>query len=187
MQYWKAYLAAFVLSVIAALAFVPLFGGTAKRGMLTRNLSYAKQLALGAKLYALDYDGRYPVHLSELMPDYIPVESWDRLLFTMQKDKNQDPAPPFQDWLYFGAFTDQDHPPRILIASPQAIGVKGKNRRVIAAGDTSASIVFEEEYQAELAKMIVELRLRRDAMTPAAPDGDTSARPTEKEDEALAK
>jgi hypothetical protein len=153
---------------------------------MTKNLSNAKQLGLGVQLYAADHDGRFPFHLSELIPDYIPAEAWPQLLFVAEKVKDT-AGPPEYDWLYFGAFASEQERPRILIASPRAVNVKGKNRRVVIHGGISGVIAFEEEYQADLAKMIEESKARREAPTPKRLDNSATAVPGKIEDEAVTK
>ncbi len=51
-----------VISIIAILAGIalPVFSSVTERGAQTKNLANAKQVGLGCKLYATDFDGKYP-------------------------------------------------------------------------------------------------------------------------------
>ncbi len=84
-----------VISIIAILAGIalPVFSSVTERGAQTKNLSNAKQIGLGCKLYATDFDGKYPnktgntaapdvagvgttsnAVFASLIPNYIPTE-----------------------------------------------------------------------------------------------------------------
>ncbi|MEA3211118.1 MAG: hypothetical protein QOE70_4175 [Chthoniobacter sp.] len=147
-----------VVVVLVGLFAWPAYGPGVP-SVVFRNLSYAKQLGLAAKLYAADHQGRYPVHLSEVMPDYLPADAWKKMLFEPMMT-SQTTAPARYDWIYFGAFTDENKPPRILIASPQAITDSGKSRRVVINGNISGEIMDEGRYQEELRQTIVDLNKR---------------------------
>ena len=126
----------------------------------TRNLSNAKQLATGVQLYALDHDGRFPMHLSELVPDYIPADTFDALLYRAKAGDQDDLHLQF-DWLYFGAFFDEKTAPSIIVASPQTTGFKGKlPKRIVVAADLTASIISDDQYQIELKKTIEAMHQR---------------------------
>ena len=117
-----------LLSGLAALLLLPIFGRTAVKGVATRNLSNAKQLWLGAKLYADDHGGRFPTHLTELEPDYFPPGRLDYLLYRTKVGEEEEPRFRY-DWLYFGAFFDETNPPSLFIASPQAFTAEKKQDR----------------------------------------------------------
>ena len=151
---------------IAVGLMLPVFGTTAVRGIQTKNLSNAKQLALAAKLYAMDNEGRFPIHLSELEPDYLPPGSLENLLYQAKADK-EDPPRYKYDWLYFGAYFDEKNPPPLLIASPQAFTADKKAKRIIIDSDASGSVVNDDEYQQELRKTIEAMHQR--AGTPTTP------------------
>jgi hypothetical protein len=169
--FWRGIGIAFLavgLAVIVGLAVfaVPIFGTTAVRGVHTKNLSNAKQWGLAVKVYATDYEGRFPMHLSELVPDYISLTAPTDLLFEVCKD-SKDAVYAKQDWLYFGAFFDEKNPPPILIASPQATGFSGKPpKRIVVYGDLSGRVVTEEQYQADLKKTIEAMRQRATSLPP---------------------
>jgi prepilin-type N-terminal cleavage/methylation domain-containing protein len=88
-----------VISIIAILAGIalPVFGEVQIRGAQTKALSNAKQVGLACKLFAQDYDGKYPYYtdpvnkqgkatdsnsaLQTLIPDYIA----DKTVFAIPK------------------------------------------------------------------------------------------------------
>ncbi|MEP6822977.1 MAG: type II secretion system protein [Chthoniobacterales bacterium] len=83
-----------VISIIAVLAGIalPVYTQVQERGAQTKDLSNAKQIALGLKLYAGDNDGLYPVvegagtsndAFAKLIPQYIPTEK----IFYLAKSK----------------------------------------------------------------------------------------------------
>ena len=154
-----------VLALAIGLA-LPVFGQTAVRGTQTKNLSNAKQLALAVRVYAQDFEGRFPVHLSELVPDYIPRENLDDFLYASKIGKEDDPRLK-HDWLYFGAGFDEKNPPPLLIASPHAFKDKKKQKRIVIYADGSGGVVNDEQYQADLRKTIDAMRKRFDAVKPA--------------------
>ena len=74
-----------VMAIIAILASIalPVFIGILERGQQTKDLSNAKQIGLGLKLYASDHDGLFPAQVTPngsnpafvaLIPTYIPTE-----------------------------------------------------------------------------------------------------------------
>jgi prepilin-type N-terminal cleavage/methylation domain-containing protein len=74
-----------VMAIIAILVSIalPVFVGILERGQQTKDLSNAKQIGLGLKLYATDNDGKFPTNVSaqgsntafaQLIPTYIPTE-----------------------------------------------------------------------------------------------------------------
>jgi hypothetical protein len=159
---------AVICAVVAAVVIsLPIFGRTAARGTLTKNLSNAKQLGTGVRLFAMDHQGRFPMHLSELFPDYVPSENWRELLFIRARVTEDEsfPAPQYE-WLYFGAFCDEQHRPTILIASPQVFYEKGKLKRIIVFGDGSGTLADDEEFQTKLRQTIKELNERAATLMP---------------------
>ena len=152
------------ICLAAALWVLPIWPAT--RGRQTRSLSNAKQLATGCKLYAIDHQGRFPVHLGELVPDYIPTLDGLRYLSGRQSEKSNVQF----DWLYFGAgFGDSDSLP-VLIASPQATTIeKNMQRRIVVDSSTSGQIIRESAYQELLANMVKQMRTMDDARHPATP------------------
>lgn len=73
-----------VMAIIAVLASIalPVFVGILERGQQTKDLSNAKQIGLGLKLFAGDNDGKFPTgtatnsnaYFASLIPTYIPTE-----------------------------------------------------------------------------------------------------------------
>src|SRR5204863_3207681 len=55
-----------VMAIIAILASIalPVFIGILERGQQTKDLSNAKQIGLGLKLYASDHDGLFPAQVT---------------------------------------------------------------------------------------------------------------------------
>jgi hypothetical protein len=165
---WLAIKLVLILAIGAAVYFLlPVFGTTSPVGIQTKGLSNAKQLATGAKLYAMDHDGRFPVHLSELEPDYLPVGGLNQLLYRPSEGMAKGTIYPVRcDWLYFGAFHDEKNPPTILIASPQAFTENRKSARIVVYSDTSAVIVDDENFQTKIRQTIKELNERATSLMP---------------------
>ncbi len=163
-NFWKGIGIALV-SGLGALVVVglslPVFGRVGVKGLQTKNLRNAKQLGLATKLYAMDHGGRFPMHLSELTPEYIPALSLDQLLYEAKAGDEKQPRLKY-DWLYFGAFFDEAHPPSLLIASPHVIKDGVKHKRVVIYANGSGSIVKDDEYEAELRQTIDAMRQRFD-------------------------
>lgn len=183
---WRLLGIAFVICAILVIAalLLPTFGELSYHGTGLRNYSSAVQLAHGIKDFASDHDGRYPVHLSELVPDYIPPERYNELLYRPVRRDMDEPFPsPQYDWLYFGAFRNETHPPTILIASPQTFTQQGKKpHRIVVHPDgtinqLAVTQLKEPEFQAKLATTIKELNERAAALMPKPTD---SATPIEK-------
>ena len=144
------------LCVVAAVCLFPLQGGSPNYGMRTKNLSHAKQLATACKIYASDHEGRFPVHLSELEPDYIPKGELDKLRCS---SVGREGDPTFlMDWLYFGAGFTDENPPHILIVSPQVTTSLPKPKRVIVKGDGSGRVIDEADYPPLLAETVRQMQ-----------------------------
>ena len=145
--------------VIVVGMIIPVFGRTGIRGVQTKNRSNALYLGTGVKIYAMDNAGRFPMHLSELIPDYIDAAGWEHLLFDTRKD-NKDSDYPKQDWLYFGAFLDETNAPPVLIASPQPATDSSTRWRIVIHDDWTGTLITEPEYQAKLRKTVAHLQAR---------------------------
>ncbi len=72
-----------VIAIIAILASValPVFNAVTERANQTKDLSNAKQIGLGLKLYATDNDGKFPIAgansntaFAQLVPQYVSTE-----------------------------------------------------------------------------------------------------------------
>jgi len=163
-----------VVIVAAVFLLLPLFRTTAVRGVQTKNLSTAKQLATGCKVYASDHEGRFPIHLSELEPDYIPdVAAMQCAIVRDGKDTGEK-----VDWLYFGAGFSEGQSPSILIASPQMMRPKkprDKNhgKRVYIEGDLTGQVGTEADYQILLVETVRQMKAldsaRRSSNLPTPP------------------
>ena len=135
-----------VMAIIAILASIalPVFVGILERGQQTKDLSNAKQIGLGLKLYAGDHDGVFPAQatpqgsnpsFAALVPTYIPQEK----VFYLAKSA-WTPLPPdevFSDsqdtlkagennFAYVNNLTDTSNPSYPLVAdgfTSTAVGV----------------------------------------------------------------
>jgi hypothetical protein len=153
--------------VVATLLFLPFRGPFGSKVINVMNLSNARQLAIAVKLYVVDHDGRFPMHLNELEPDYLHESILKQLLYRPNDEKHTVTVYPVRcDWLYFGAFHDEKHPPTILIASPQAFTEDRKSKRVVIYGDISGEILNDEDFQPKLRQTIKELNERAAALMP---------------------
>ena len=124
------------------------------------NLLNVGQYRILLKLYADDHDGRFPMNLNELVPDYLSALEAAAIQFEV-REKSEDPAYAKQDWLYFGAFFDEKTAPSIIVASPQTTGFNGKlPKRIVVAADLTASIITDDQYQIELKKTIEAMHQR---------------------------
>ena len=174
-DFWKWAGVALLCGLVAVL-LLPIWGRMSPGSPLTRDLSNAKNLGLAAKLYAVDHEGRFPMHLSELIPDYLNASNWDGLQFDARNDIH-DHVLSKQDWLYFGSFFDEKNPPPILIASPQTpTGTKTK-KRIIIRGDGTGSLVKDDEYQQQLRKTI-EAMHKRGSVPDSKPEAQREAAKT---------
>ena len=145
---------------------LPVFGEVSVVGAQTKSLSNARQLFFAARLYADDHEGLLPLHLNDLVPDYIPAEILDHVLYTAKIEEEEKPRLKY-DWLYFGAGFDAKNPPPMLIASPHAFKDDKKQKRVVIFADGTGAIVNDEQYQTELRKTIEAMHKRFDAAKPA--------------------
>jgi hypothetical protein len=169
---------AIVLGLLLLLVFVavPDFPRTAPVSPYSRQLSHAHQLALLCKIYAEDYQGRFPKELRELVPDYLPPENSEELLYFAKipnkpwyffgsdsawyhaaKKKFQKP------WHYASGLTEKTPAEWFLIWSPEPYGKTG--RRICARCDSSSQIMREEEFRAEMKRQGRERELEE---TPSA-------------------
>ena len=168
MPNWKAFLCALVVTIGVILVGTSIRGPSAEvlaRAGLTRNLSNAKQLAIAINLLAKDHDGHFPLHLSQIVPEYLRAEDWHSLLFASETARGRSAQSEY-DWLYFGAFFDEKHPPPLLIVSPHAFRDGKKQKRIVIRGDFTGQIINDDEYQVELRKTIEAMHKR--AGTPAS-------------------
>jgi hypothetical protein len=135
-------------------------------GPSLKNLYHGKQLATGCQLYAVDHGGRYPVHLSELEPDYIvDVKELRGIIYDFYG------RPQYRyDWLYFGAGFTTDNPPTLLLASPQVVVKSAKSqKRLVMHGDTTHDVIDEGEFEKLLAETVRQMRALDDSLHPAKP------------------
>ena len=164
MNFWKGFGLALLAGALAIGVglLLPVFGTTSVVGAQTKSLSNAKQLALAARVYADDNEGRLPIHLRDLIPDYIGAENLDHVLYAA-KIGDEDKPRLKHDWLYFGAGFDNKNPPPLLIASPHAFKDDKKQKRVVIFADGTGAVINDEQYQVELRKTIEAMHQRFDA------------------------
>jgi hypothetical protein len=112
----------------------------ANRGILSRELSHAKQVAIGLRLFADDHDGKLPAELFELFPDYL-VEH--QVFFSASSNE------PSEQFLYFPDDRAPNFDETVIVASPRPAG---SGKRAVARRDGSASVMKESDFQELLLK-----------------------------------
>ena len=125
------------------------------RAAMSKNLVNARQLAAACRLYAIEHQDKLPSRLDELEPKYVPHAELQELrrFYAGQRPENQ------MDWLYFGAGFDTKNPPQLLLASPQAISIRGSQWRVVVfPKNTNGSIVQEGEYERLLSETVQQIK-----------------------------
>ncbi len=133
-----------VMAIIAILASIalPVFVGILERGQQTKDLSNAKQIGLGLKLYAGDNDGLFPNGAATvsnpifalLIPTYIPTEK----IFYLAKsawtpqppdDMHSDAATTLEggenNFAYVNKLTDTSNPSFPIVADGFTSGAVG--------------------------------------------------------------
>ena len=115
-----------LIAILAGIA-LPVFGEVQTRGLETRALSNAKQIATGCKLYAMDNKGDFPPTLEALVPDYIG----DRSVFICPFDRSE----PMGYILYPSKETDPAT--KVLLVSKS---MSKRKRRVVVHVDLTANI-----------------------------------------------
>ncbi|HEY8649640.1 MAG TPA: type II secretion system protein, partial [Chthoniobacterales bacterium] len=134
-----------VMAIIAILVSIalPVFVGILERGQQTKDLSNAKQIGLGLKLYAGDNDGKFPANLAaqgsntafaQLIPQYIPTEkifylaksAWTPQLPDEVFTDSQDTLKAGENnFAYVNDLTDTSNPNYPIIADGFASGTPG--------------------------------------------------------------
>jgi len=134
-----------VMAIIAILVSIalPVFVGILERGQQTKDLSNAKQIGLGLKLYAGDNDGKFPVNLNAngsnpafaaLIPTYIPTEkifylaksAWTpNLPDEVFTDSASTLAAGENNFAYVNDLTDTSNPNYPIVADGFASGTPG--------------------------------------------------------------
>lgn len=132
-----------VITIIAVLASIalPVFNAVTERANQTKDLSNAKQIGLGLKLYATDNDGKFPVAttnandgFAQLVPQYVSTEK----VFYLPKSA-WTPAAPDEvvssttetlksgenNFAYVNNLTDTSNPNYPLLADGFATGTVG--------------------------------------------------------------
>ena len=135
-----------VMAIIAILVSIalPVFVGILERGQQTKDLSNAKQIGLGLKLYAGDNDGKFPANIvnpvgsnpefAQLIPTYIPTEkifylaksAWTpQLPDEVFTDSQSTLAANENNFAYVNDLTDTSNPNYPIIADGFASGSPG--------------------------------------------------------------
>jgi hypothetical protein len=108
----------------------------ASRGLMTREISNMKGVAVALRLYTDDFGGKLPRDLDELIPDYLP----DRTLLFSTIERGEPP----EQILYFPDHKTADPASAIIVAGPH---VSASGKRTVARRDTSIQVVKEDEFQ----------------------------------------
>lgn len=157
-------LAGFLFLVIAGLVVDHVVPRTLIYGQMTINADHARQLGIACMAYAADHGGRFPVHLEELVPAYVPNPT---NLRGIARDANDREVYTF-DWLYFGRGFTEDKPPAMLLASPAVTAIAGKpQKRVVVKGDGACTLSDEKRYEEMLAETVRQTRELDDRRYPA--------------------
>ena len=120
------------VAIMASLA-VPVFSKIQEKANQTKGISNARQVVLACKIYADDFDGKYPANLQQLVQEeVIPAESSDLLSW--------EGAP----WLLFKGLSDSTDGSHVLIAAPSA---DATGHRIVGFNDGSVRSMPEAEYQ----------------------------------------
>ena len=138
-------IAMFVGVVLIALAGWP---GSTQRvgGTLVRSMNNVRQIGLVLRLYAKDNDGKLPLLLTALSPDYLYADTLPKLRFCDQDGKTE------LDWLYYPKANINTLPDAtILAAAPRTWRHAGKEERIVLHCDISVTRMPEAEFQKQLA------------------------------------
>ncbi len=104
------------------------YSGKLDASRLVKNVGIVKSLILVCRTYASEYEGKFPVSLDALYPDYVDT----RELFSYD-DGQVEPA----KFLYFAGDSI------IMIVSPHP----SKGKRIVGFSDGHVDLICEEEYQ----------------------------------------
>jgi hypothetical protein len=165
---WQLLAGVVIIVLVGLTVQFPIFPGKSKsvRGPQTMSLANGRVLATACKLYASDHDGRFPIHLSELDPDYIEgVKSLRGVAFGPDAE-----AQYRYDWLYFGAGFTASNPPTVLLASPLITVTPGKlQNRIVIKGDATGAVLGDEQYEKLLTETVRQVRDLDDHLHPVQP------------------
>jgi hypothetical protein len=153
-----------LIVIIAAFFSWPGDAALRMRGVQTRNLSNARQIATACKLYAQNHEGHFPIHLSELEPNYVSRGALSRLGCAREEPDDELDHP--MNWFYFGAGFDDKNPPQLLIASPQGALTRRIQKRVTIKGDMSWQIVNEDDYERLFGQTVKQMEALQESRKP---------------------
>lgn len=125
-------------AAILASVTMPAFTRTQDRAQQIREQSNLKQLWLGCRSYASDFeDGSFPETLAALEPDYLEAG----FLASISADRDE--------YLYRAGLSDASPGEEPLLASPAPLGGK----RAVCRVDGEVRLVPEAEYQSDYARL----------------------------------
>ena len=140
------YIALFVVVVIVVWASQP-GSSNGVASTLVRSMNNVRQIGLALLLYAKDNDGKLPMLLSALSPDYLDADALPKLRFRDQDGKTD------LDWLYYPKANINTLPDTtILAAAPRARRHGGKEERIVLHRDFSVTRMPEAQFQKQLAE-----------------------------------
>ncbi len=125
-----------VIGIFLLLGIMTPGHGVSERGRHIQDISNVKELVTFCKIYALDWDGKFPEKLWDLYPEYIGYEG----PFKVHYDKTGR----FENYIYFtGRTTEKDDKNMPLVASP----IVRKGKRVVGFSGGHVKVLKESEYQ----------------------------------------
>ena len=140
------YVALFVVVAIVVWAGQP-GSSNGVASTLVRSMNNVRQIGLALLLYAKDNDGKLPLLLSALSPDYLDADSLPKLRFRDQDGKTD------LDWLYYPKANINTLPDTtILAAAPRTRRHGGNEKRIVLHRDGSVVTMPEAEFQKQLAE-----------------------------------
>ena len=142
----------------AAAWFLPIYSTTAQRGSATSLLSNAKQIGVAIALHQRTH-GKPPASLKEIDPELglgPDVFAYPDLVDLPPDRRDLSPESFKLRWIYFPPRIDD--PSQMILASPLPIRFRSRDKkslkRIIVRADTSAMLIEEAEFAAELEALI---------------------------------
>ena len=116
--------------------------GVSERGRSIADESRLKNVMLGCRMYALDYDGDYPPNLRMLFPDYVDEER-DFVSRPISKGDRE------RDFIYRSGFKSTDDPTEPILLSPSKTK---RGKRGVGFADGEVKRLDGQELEAVMAK-----------------------------------
>ncbi len=132
-----------ILRQFGLMAGNPLFKNPYSFGNQVRDENLARQLALAARLYASDHDGRYPENLEDVVEAQY-IDRWSNLAIARIGSE------PF---LYYGAGLRESSPDHSVVIASARSSYRGSTRIVISKNGESG-FAPEELFQAMIASQM---------------------------------